>query len=87
MSVPEWAVLLPTGAVTREFGRFVADGGHVTDDAAIFRNVSGEPAYAIAFGVSGDSPFVMTVVVTGVLPEPFTPSGGDFGCDLGLLFE
>ncbi len=85
---PEWAVLLPTGTITREFGRFVPDDGVVVggpiEHAAIFRAVSGEPAYAIRFGFD-DDPLVGPVIVTVDLPQPFTPSGGDLGVNLELI--
>ena len=88
MRTLEWAVLLPTGAVTREFGRFVPDpltgvviGGPI-EHAAIFRGVSGEPAYAISFGFDAEP---LTRVVTMDLPQPFTPSGGDLGFNLELI--
>ena len=87
---PEWAVLLPTGTVTREFGRFVPDPstafvyGGPLEHAAIFRAVSGEPAYAISFGFD-DDPLVGPVIVTVDLPQPFTPTGGDLGFNLELI--
>lgn len=91
MKIPEWAILLPTGTVTREFGRFIPDtttgivmGGPI-EHAAIFRGVSGEPAYAISFGFDHAHPLVGLVVRTVDLPQPFTPSGGDFGYDLDLI--
>ena len=88
-SYPEWAVLLPTGTVTREFGRFEPDSltgvfmGGPIEHAAIFRAVSGEPGYAIRIGFDNDT--FAPVVITMDLPQPFTPSGGDLGFNLELI--